>query len=149
MRTANLIGHDNYDFKGDIEQAIFEWDGPKDGIIRISGEFLSHFCGFMGSRPKDMINETLSFGPYKLKCYETDEMPLHTDYLFFRTDSSMAYIKVFLYHSSRWFDLAYRRLIITAAVWRLAEYYPHQIPSWQDLYIVHWVKRSIYDRQRK
>lgn len=35
-------------------------------------------------------------------------------------------------------ERTYRRLILTAAVWGLAEFHEYNVPSWRDLHIVRW-----------
>lgn len=135
MVEANLIFHTRHDFKGNLEQITCEWDGPRDGIVKLSDRFLNDSVfGCIVPGLWDAIGVTIKIGPFKLKCFEYD--PFSNIYSFIRADSVLGNIKVFAYQLTRWLDLAYRRLIITAAVWKLAEYRPECYPSWEDLHIV-------------
>lgn len=140
MVTANaqLIFHTQYDFRGNIEQIICEWDGPKDGIVGVSGICLDE-VGWRSTSPNfPPMGEVIEIGPYKLKAFERD-VPRDVTY-FIRQDSIVGRLRATIYHITRSFDLIYRRLIITASVWKLADYEPGKIPAWQDLHIVQRIR---------
>lgn len=42
-------------------------------------------------------------------------------------------LRIWVYRATRWLDWAYRRCIITLAVWGLADYQQASIPSWRDI----------------
>lgn len=81
-----------------------------------------------GLREKNLI----SIGGHKLLFVEIDYM--RGSYLFVRKDKLGA-MRIFLHKASRFLDLAYRRFIITLAVWNLAKYHEGKIPSWRDIRI--------------
>lgn len=41
----------------------------------------------------------------------------------------------------RTLDLVYRRLVITAAVWRLAHFHEGALPIWRDVYVLERVAK--------
>lgn len=140
MREAQLIFHTKHDFKGNLEQLTCEWEGPKDGVLAIHKEFMPEINSvFIKKLNLPRVGDAIRIGPFNLKVFEFDGF--RDVYRLVRTDSFLGNIKVIAYRLTRWLDLAYRRLIITAAVWKLAEYRPERYPSWQDLYIVQWLKR--------
>lgn len=108
---------------GETEQYTYKWIG-KSPYVKIGWMFLREF-------DKDHKKE-IQFGPYKL--LKVDDEPWHDDVLFVRKDNLSA-LRVALYKSTRLLDLIYRRLIITLAVWRLAEFHEMCIPSWRDIKI--------------
>lgn len=136
------------DLKGNPEQITVEWEGPKGGTLAISEAFIneanlikvlpssSKLTGCYKaisklSRPD--IGDIFQVGPYKLKIFEYE--PCREIYYLTRLDSPIGSLRATAYRLTRWLGLIYRRLIITAAVWKLADYHEAQIPSWQDLHI--------------
>lgn len=142
MREAELIFHTKHGFKGNLEQVTCEWEGPKDGVLAIHKEFIPEINSvFIKDKELSLpwVGDVIRIGPFNLKVFEFDGF--RGVYRLVRTDSLLGNIKVIAYRLTRWLDLAYRRLIITAAVWKLAEYRPERYPSWEDLYIVQRFRR--------
>ena len=108
---------------GKIEQINYEWEG-KSPYLLITRDFLDDFF-----RVGTDISR-VQFGPYKLLRVENDYAK--DTVLYVRADRFGA-LRVALYKATRLFDLMYRRMIITLAVWNLAEYKPYVIPSWRDI----------------
>lgn len=148
--NAHLIYTQTYDLKGNPEQVTCEWQGPKDGILAISGAFINEKNGMKILPPSGKITERyrairkisqpdigdiVEAGPYRLKVFEYDALFFVDTYYLTRLDSPIANLRVTAYRLTRWLELIYRRLIITAAVWKLAGYHGAQIPSWRDLHI--------------
>ncbi len=134
MKQADIIGHTKHDLKGNLEQITYEWDGPKSGFVRISYELLAE--GISDSVPLQMfdtVGKTMQIGPFKLRCFEYN--PTSNTYDFVRINSFIGNVNAIVYRLTRWLDLIYRRLIITASIWKLADYNPAAIPPWRDLYI--------------
>ena len=75
-------------------------------------------------------SDSIQIGPYKLLLVE--QMP--DGNLYVRADR-FGKLRVFIYRMTRLFDLAYRRFLITLAVWNLAEYRQWEIPTWKDVKI--------------
>ena len=120
------------DFRNNVERVEYEWYG-KNPTIRIS-----HDTGLF---PGKSIGDIFSIGPYKLSIIEFDyNIGVATC---IRVDYPFWWWFVFAHHAGRTFDLFYRRLILTAAVWKLADYNPGIIPGWQDLHFVKWLARTI------
>lgn len=133
--NAQLIFHTKRGLRGNIEQLTYEWDGPKDGIIGVSGYIISE-----KAEECKLIGAIIEWGPYKLQIIEYD--PCRDLTYLIRQDSYMGRLRAVIYHLSQWLDLAYRRLIITAAVWKLADYDIGKIPSWRDLHIIQKIRKS-------
>jgi hypothetical protein len=74
----------------------------------------------------------ISIGGYRLMMIERDYCT--NSFLFVKKDW-LAYPRLVLYKSTRFLDLAYRRIIITLCVWNLAKYHEGRIPSWRDIKI--------------
>ena len=141
MQQIDLVCHVKYDLKGNIEQRVFDWDGPKDGVLTMSKELWQEMFPPPIPAFEKAINQIVTIGPYKLRVFEFDFRLL--TYSLVRKDSLLGNLKVILYRFTRWLDLIYRRLIITASVWKLAEYHPAQIPNWRDFYLVQRIQRKI------
>jgi hypothetical protein len=112
---------------GKREAINYEWVGESP-YVRIGWHLLSEIVGFGGGdRTKIQI------GPYKLLRVQDD--PAWDSVLYVRADKLGA-LRVALYKSTRLLDLFYRRLIVTLAVWNLAEFTPAAIPSWRDIKLI-------------
>ncbi len=123
METAYLRFTVKTNPLGIRESLTAEWDG-KSPYTYISWRFLGDIVGIGGE-----TNE-IQIGPYKLLRIEHDE--LSEKVLYVRKDKLGA-LRVALYKSTRLLDLIYRRLIVTLAVWRLAEFSIAVLPSWRDI----------------
>lgn len=138
MNIAALEFQSHHDFKGNIEQVtVRNWDGPKDGILEISTYFWDDLVRNFSVKTNPQIGDVITIGPYRLRVFEQKRLV----YRLVRTDSLLGNLKVYIYKSSCWLDLVYRRLIITASVWKLAEYRPEYIPSYENLHIVQRFKK--------
>ncbi len=75
--------------------------------------------------------DVLRVGPYRVKVFECRVMWTY-DYRgeLYGWGSSARY---WLYRATRWMDGVYRRIILTAYVWGLADCEAGYIPSWRDL----------------
>lgn len=78
-------------------------------------------------------------GPYKLKILEIDYSRalykcIRIDYPFWRAFA-------FFHHANRYVRIISARIIITLAVWGLAEYKNYLEPSCQDVYIIKNIKK--------
>ncbi len=113
---------------GAIESRTFKWVGGsrtslplnafREDYIKRSGDFVF-------------------IGPYR--CIIVDQS--YHSYELIRLDNEFAWLFVFLHIISKYLRIVYSRLIITCAVWGLAEFHEGQIPSYLDLYVVKWFKK--------
>jgi hypothetical protein len=110
---------------GKIEQETYKWVG-KSPYVRISRMLLREITN-------DYCPKALQLGPYRLLMVDAE--PWLDFVLYVRSDKFGA-LRVALYRSTRLLDLIYRRLIITLAVWGLAEFTPAAIPSWRDIKLI-------------
>jgi hypothetical protein len=105
------------------EATTYRWAG-KSPYIEITWDMIRTLY-----KPGDDINE-IQIGPYKLLFVE--DKPQWDSRLYVRKDKLGA-LRVFFYRSTRWLDLVYRRLIITLAVWGMADYHRSTVPGWRDI----------------
>lgn len=77
----------------------------------------------------------IQVGPYRL--HVLDFIILESAFLCVRDDGPRSWLMVAIYRGSRWVDLIYRRLIVTAAVWGLADwcFNTGELPTWRALHI--------------
>lgn len=88
-------------------------------------------------------NKICVIGPYRLRIIGSAS---DGNYEAVRMDYPFWWIYPFLHHVNKLSDLFYRRVIITCAVWGLAEYSGNRIPSYEDLYIYKFV-RNVYGKR--
>jgi hypothetical protein len=110
---------------GKIEQYTYRWIG-KSPYVRVSHSLLQHLAGSGNGA-------SVQIGPYKL-LKVGDEF--HIDCVLYVRSDKLAALRIALYKSTRLLDLVYRRLIVTLAVWNLADFHPAYIPSWRDVKIL-------------
>lgn len=127
---ADVIAHASYDFRGKREQVTYEIRGGAP-LVFVSPKFLDDL-NYKGG--------VLALGPYRLRRVETEDMFSCT---FVREDYPLWRLVVMLYKATRIFDLAYRRFILTLAVWRLASFSAQTVPSLSDIYAVQWIKKKL------
>ncbi len=77
--------------------------------------------------------EEIQFGPYRL--LKVDDGYFYGDFNLYVRKDKLGALRVMLYKSTRLLDLFYRRMIITLAVWKLADFSPVTVPSWRDIKI--------------
>lgn len=111
---------------GKIEQYSHRWIG-KSPYAYIGLDLLGEIVGIGGDTSEVQI------GPYKLLKIEHD---MSRDAVLYVRQDKFGALRVALYKSTRLLDLFYRRLIITLAVWKLADFNPACVPSWQDIKIL-------------
>jgi hypothetical protein len=122
METAYIKGTVQTNALGKRESITYEWEG-KSPYVRASH-------GFLYDLVSDYCPETLQLGPYRL--LKVEDEPWLDTVLYVRSDRFGA-LRVALYKSTRLLDLIYRRLIITLAVWRLADFHEATVPTWKDI----------------
>ena len=117
---------------GKIESETFSWEGGEFTSINVvvMEDHFSH-------RPKD--GEIISIGPYRLYVIGISGL-MNQEYECIRITGFWSWVRIIVYRMTRVFDLAYRRFIITLAVWRLANYHDGRIPTWRDINILRRVR---------
>jgi hypothetical protein len=119
--NASIIGHVQHNALGQAESVWFEWDGPRDGVAAVE-------------RRKDRrIGGILMLGALRLRIVDDD---FYGSRHLVMLDGWRARIRPHVFRVLRLADLAYRRLIVTAAVWGLADYSSALLPSYLDLHVV-------------
>lgn len=116
---------------GKLERVEFKWVG-KSRRVRVSGELVDQHGWII---PEKKIR----FGPYTLAVLERDWM--RDDYLCQRIDNIFSWVPVLWHKTSRVLELAYRRFIVTLAIWGLAKYDPGYIPNASQIYLVQKVRK--------
>lgn len=126
--TAYLITHVKTNNLGVRESTNYEWSGNSP-YLYVDIRFIADlYPNKLPMNSWDDIKE-IQIGPYKLLQVDTSSM---WNLLYVRKDK-FGQLRVWLYKSTRMFDLIYRRMIITLAVWNLAEYSQACIPTWKDI----------------
>lgn len=65
--NATIITHVEYDEMGNHKGYQFEWDGPEDGLLGISGQLLRLKLEIIEAPEKPQIADSIRFGPYQLE----------------------------------------------------------------------------------
>lgn len=107
-----------------IEQLRYQWTGNNRAWI--SGDFLDH-----QNLPK-MLGAMIEIGPYSVRII--DYGPSRRSFLVERGNSITTWLHWQDIRLAQLLDLAYRRTIITAAVWGLATYREYEVPTWRDIH---------------
>lgn len=115
---------------GVIESRSFQWVGGKRTTIPYHA-FREDYIVRSGN--------VVFIGPYR--CIIIDEN--YWGYELIRMDNAFTWLIVFWYRLSKVMQLVYSRLILTCAIWNLAEYHANTIPSYLDLHIVKFFKKII------
>jgi hypothetical protein len=125
---AQIISHRIYNpVTGNLERIEHGWDG-KSHRVYVSFERV-------GIVPENIIK----IGPYKLAILDDDLM--RGAYYCRRIDNAFSWLPVFWHRINRVLDIAYRRFIVTLAIWNLAEYNGAVIPHANQIYLVQKVRK--------
>ena len=143
-----IVCHEHYDFRGGVERRDYEWQGGelayvdhqflvRDGTSRVTNRVLE---------PGDVI----SVGPLRLTVIDRREFSIDTYII--TCDGWKAWVIYVFYHVTKRLGKIYRRLIITAAVWGLADYHDALVPTWRDVYLLRglseWIMKHLHGRLR-
>ena len=134
---GQILIHRQYNALGMPERYDYEWDGGP--CVRVS-----YYLVDMADNRQieyDKKQGVIRVGPYRLRIME--EYPWCDFFECVREDYWLWWAVVGWHLLSRIVDIAYRRLIITLAVWRLAEYDQGAIPHWKQIKIVIRVRKWI------
>ena len=111
---------------GVLERREYSWEGGP--ICEVSYDFIPEL--FV---PGDDLTN-IRIGPYRLHMIE--RAGWKDTILYVRKDYPFWWVLIAWHKGNRLLDIAYRRSIITMAVWGLAEYNPAVIPHWRDIRIL-------------
>lgn len=133
--TGQIIVNKHHNQLGNIVDRVdYEWIGGRYAYIDM--EFIEDHPSLI------KVGEVIKIGPFRTKTIWVDYVAFRITVL--RVTSALDYFRYVFHRSSRIFDLSYRRLIVTAAVWNLGYFNNAVVPSWRDLYIVHWFNRTFH-----
>jgi hypothetical protein len=124
MDTAYLKVTQHRNEIGKIEQLTYELVGDSP-YVHISRQMLDRYYD-------EPFPNAVQFGPYRLLIMEDY---CAYDYIVYVRADKFGALRVAIYKATRVLDLFYRRMIVTLAVWNLAEFHEASIPSWRDIKI--------------
>lgn len=134
MNDTGLIHIKNYyNTLGKIERQEYKWVGKP--IAEISTELIDdmHWITYGDSE--------FSIGPYRVRIIDQEKRFTANYITVVRKDYPFWWVIIAWHRINRLLDIAYHRLILTLAVWRLASYNQAQIPTWRDIYLVQWIRK--------
>ncbi len=111
---------------GVVEMNNYKWVGTSP-FVNLSYDLRFDF---------DLGARVIKIGPYRLRFVSWTP---HTGTYLYVKDSPHGRLLEFGYKSTRWLDLVYRRVLMTLVVWRLADYEPHRLQTWQDVKFLKWL----------
>ena len=126
-----IVCHDKYGPLG-LEQRDFEWTGGS--LAYISNLFMSRYTNERDV--KRLHGDILQIGPFKVRIIEFEWG--YGRVLVIRE----GWYAPFYYYwriIGRRMDRVYRKMIVTLAVWDLADYNPATIPYWKDIHALRWL----------
>lgn len=134
---ACLVSEVIYNALGNVERINYDWTGGEVAFLSFSD--VCHLTA-MGSMQKD--GDVVTVGSLRLRIVDAadDSFPLG---IYVMQDGLRALIKSRFYPLVRIIDLIYRRLVITAAVWNLADFNAAVIPTWKDIYLLKKIANRI------
>ena len=109
---------------GMTERIEYEWVGGN--VIRINGDFLNEL-----DYGKLRIGDVIKIGPYRLRCIELNPWSDFAEFM--RADNPWSLFRIWFRTIHGFIEMIYHRIIITLAVWRLADYQQYKEPSWRDI----------------
>lgn len=122
--TGQIIAREHRNGLGQLDGITFDWVGGN--TVEISYFVIDH-ASFLDVWQRGSI---IGIGPYRLRIIEN--RPDLATFVCAR-EGPLAWLWAALYRATRWLDLAYRRLILTAACRGLAECPPYTVPTWRCL----------------
>lgn len=126
--TGMIVCHERYDFRGGVERRDYEWEGGE--LAYVDWRFMD--VAEISEAPA--LGDIINIGPFQLKVID-QELLWHDNYIVAR-NGWKTQLRYMLHRTTKVLDKIYRRLIITAAVWGLADYHDALVPSWRDVYLL-------------
>lgn len=134
--TGDIVCQEHYDCIGGIERRDYEWQGGKLAYIN------RRFMNVVGMSKAPTSGDIINIGPFQLKV--VDQELWGNSYIVTR-NGWKAQLRYILYHATKILDKVYRRLIVTAAVWGLADYHDALVPTWRDIHLL----KKLSERKNK
>ncbi|KPK86876.1 MAG: hypothetical protein AMJ81_00185 [Phycisphaerae bacterium SM23_33] len=123
----------HYDALGGVERYGYKWTGGD--IARFSERLLLDAAKVCQARYDEFPcqpGDRFEFGPFKLRVLEPDSWQY--DVIVAIRDRGFVTDLRYLWHRfGKLLDVAYRRAVVTLAVWRLAEQHEGALPTWRDV----------------
>lgn len=136
---GTMLMSNHYDIRGGLERIdyLFE-DGP---YLRISGRMIEEIVPdplMQFNHPLEQ-GRKIEVGPYRFRVLEYELMS--DIYLTIQDKWPLWWLAVAWHKINKLPDLFYRRLIVTLAIWKLADYSGATVPYIGDVHLVQKVKR--------
>jgi len=135
---SNIEITESYSVLGAPIHYDYAWVG-KSPYVRISRCLLDSI--------QSPIDNIVHIGPYKLKLIDNDR--IFGPFIYIRMDYPFWWLAVAWHKASRLLDITYEKLIITLAVWGLAEYNQAVLPTWRDIYLVQKLMKMFHKQEPK
>jgi hypothetical protein len=140
----------HYNALGDKERLDFKWIGGDTVGITLMLLSTAECSVLKYDRFPFELGDRFKFGPFKLRVLEVQ---FWTDTVIAIRDRGFVTDLRYLWHRfGRLFDIAYRRLIVTLAIWNLADCEAGVIPTWRDVHALRRVEEGeaqLKKRQRR
>jgi hypothetical protein len=132
----------HYDALGGVERYDYKWIGGD--VAKFSEQLL------LDADPSEVRydkfprrpGDRFEFGPFKLRVLKEPEWTAITA---IRERGLITDLRLLWHRFGKLLDIAYRRFIVTLAVWRLAERNEGAIPTWRDVHAL----RRLAERLQK
>lgn len=121
---------------GQRERIDYKWIGDSK-ICAISGDLA---WDLFGREIKE--GDEINIGPFRLAVIEHKGLA-NQYFRCVRKDYPFWWVLVGWHRLNRVLELIYSRIIITLAVWNLAEYKQHTHPHWRDIYLIQWIEKKL------
>ena len=143
----------HYDALGGVERYGYEWIGGD--VAKFSEQLL------LDADPSEVRydefprrpGDKFEFGPFKLRVLESDSFWRWDVITAIRDRGIVTDLRCSWHRFGKLADIAYRRLVITLAVWRLAERNEGAIPTWRDVHalrrLADWERAKREERTKK
>lgn len=139
--TGMITVTKRYDWRGNVEGYDYRYEGGD--IMQISEDLLAH------AEPSEVRYDNLpvkpgdkfEIGPFQFRFLKRKEYYFN-QIIAIRERGVVTDIRYFWHRFGRLANIAYRRFILTLAVWRLAEYQEGRRPSWEDVYALQKMRRN-------
>jgi len=115
-----------------LERLTYEFEGGP--YLAISGCLYPE----MGNYPPE-IGDKFELGPYKFRVIEHQIMS--DAVIAIQEKWPLWWLAIAWHRSNKLLDIFYRRMIVTLAVWGLADYHEASVPHIGDIYIVQRIRK--------
>lgn len=115
----------------------YVWKGPSKFRARVHGE-PDIFFDALDANKKD---GRFTIGPYRVIVLDVEPAYGYVDVI--RQDDPFWLLVYWAHRSSRALRIIEGRIILTLAVWNLAEHHSFTVPAWSDVYLVKWLTKLI------